>query len=391
MKITFVISSLGGGGAERVVSNMAGYWAEKNWDVTILTLFHGRGPVSYELHPKVTHCDLSSSTLRHNPKPDAQSLLALRDLFKALTSCERNFFIRDIILIVALRNAIIRAQPQLVISFIDVTNIYMLLAAYRLNLPVIVSERCDPRQVSTGNEGCDQLRHRLYPLAKRVVLLDEGSLSFFSEEVQRCCRVIPNAVSLPPVSVAHAGGAVTKRGKILLAMGRLDREKGFDLLLQAFSRIAPRHPEWSLHIWGRGPLLSTLTTLASDLGLGEKVRFQGFTYQPFDVMRNADLFVLSSRFEGFPNALLEAMACGLPVVSFDCPTGPGQIIRDGVDGVLVPPYDVGELINSLDRLMGDEAERQRLARKAPEVLERFSVERIMGMWENLLRDSIERW
>jgi glycosyltransferase involved in cell wall biosynthesis len=389
MRITFVISSLGGGGAERVVSNMARYWADKDWEITILTLFQGRQPLCYDLHPKVEHRDLSNSTLFNNPRPDAQSLLALHDLFKVLTPSERRVFLRDLILIVALRHAIISTNPHIVISFIDVTNICVLLSTHRLSLPIIVSERCDPRQVSTGNEGWDRLRHRLYPHANRIVLLDEQSLSFFSAEVRRRCRVIPNAVLPPHCSPAHENGAPPKAGEILLAMGRLEREKGFDLLLKAFSNIAPHRPFWSLQIWGQGSLGSTLKAMANDLGLSEKVQFPGFTHQPQHVMRNSDLFVLSSRFEGFPNVLLEAMACGLPVVSFDCPTGPSQIVRDGIDGVLVPAFDVIALSDSLDRLMGDEAERKRLAGKAPEVMERFSTQRIMGMWENLVRDCYE--
>lgn len=388
MRITFVISSLGGGGAERVVSNMASYWADKGWEITILTLFHGRRPLRYELHPQVTHRDLSSSTLLNNPRPDTQSLLALRDLFEDLTPSERAVFLRDITLIVALRHALINTNPHLVISFIDITNISVLLALHRLKLPVVVSERCDPRQVSTGSEGWDRLRHRLYPHASYMVILDEQSSSFFSDEVRRRCRVIPNAAPTPQRAAPRENGAAHKTEKILLAMGRLDYEKGFDLLLHAFSGVARRRPEWSLHIWGEGPLRATLKALAHDLGLSERVKFPGFTRRPEHVMRGADLFVLTSRFEGFPNVLLESMACGLPVVSFDCPTGPSQIVRHGVDGLLVPPADVEALSYSLDRLMGDAAERQRLASRAPEVTERFSMQRVMGMWESLVRDCV---
>lgn len=383
MRITFVISSLLGGGAERVVSNMATYWADKDWEITILTLFHGRQPVCYDLHPKVRHLDLLSSTHFNIPRPDAQSGLALREIFDLLTLSERKEFLNDITLIVAMRHAIKRTDPDLIISFIDVTNIRVLIATHGLNLPVVVSERCDPRQVSTGREGWDRLRHRLYPRANRVVLLDEQSLSYFSPDVQRRCRVIPNPAF--PAAVSAAKEERPRDGKkTLLAMGRLETEKGFDFLLQAFSRVAPRQPSWSLDIWGQGPLRSTLEALANDLNLGERVRFRGFTQHPIRVMQRADLFVLPSRFEGFPNVLLEAMACGLPVVTFNCPTGPSQIIRHGVDGVLVPPSDVGALIATLDRMMGDEVERKRLACKAPEVIQRFSAKRIMGLWEDLV-------
>ena len=249
------------------MSNMATYWANKGWEVTILTLFHGRKPLAYDLHPKVAHRDLSKSDLLMNPRPDAQSLLMLRNLLRTLTPTERSVFLIDIVLIVALRHAILRTDPQVVISFIDVTNIRVLLALYRHNVPVIVSERCDPRQVSTGHEGWDRLRHRLYLNANHVVLLDEQSSGYFSDEVRRRCRIIPNAV-LPPRCSSPGIEKPRKDRKILLAMGRLEREKGFDFLLQAFSRVAPRQPLWFLHIWGQGELRPTLQALADDLGLG---------------------------------------------------------------------------------------------------------------------------
>jgi GalNAc-alpha-(1->4)-GalNAc-alpha-(1->3)-diNAcBac-PP-undecaprenol alpha-1,4-N-acetyl-D-galactosaminyltransferase len=386
-KITFVISSLRGGGAERVLSNMAGYWAEKGWDITILTLYQGDAPVSYDLHPRVVHLDLLKSTLHRNPRPDRQSMEALRAVFKVLSPSERRVFLRDLVLIVALRHAIRSTNPDTVISFIDITNVYVLLATHDLHCPVLVSERCDPRQGSLGHDGWDRLRERLYPNARHVVVLDHDSLSFFGEEVRQRARVIPNAALPPRHSRVEMEKAQKKTGRTLLAMGRLDHGKGFDLLLDAFSRVAPRQPWWSLEIWGLGPLRASLESLAFELGLDGRVRFPGFTRNRDDVMRQADLFVLSSRFEGFPNVLLEAMASGLPAVSFDCPTGPRRIIRSGIDGQLVPPQDVAALSENLERLMENHGERQRLASRAPDVIERFNVDVVMGKWEELVRGS----
>ena len=383
-RITFVISSLRGGGAERVLTNMANYWADKGWKITVLTLFHGDAPITYDLHPLVAHRDLLKSTLYKNPRPDSGSVQALSSLFKVLSPSERRVFVRDLILIVALRHAIRKTNPDAVISFIDVTNITVLMATHELGFPVIVSERCDPRQGSTGNEGWDRLRHRLYSRAHNVVVLDSDSLSFFSDEVRKRARVIPNAAQPSSHPRIKSNGSV-KMSRTLLAMGRLDHGKGFDLLLEAFSSVAPRQPSWSLEIWGQGPLRSSLEERARELGLNGRVRFPGFTKHQDEVMRRADLFVLSSRFEGFPNVLLEAMASGLPVISFDCPTGPARIIRNEIDGILVPPQDVDALSECLERLMSNDSERERLATNALEVTQRFNVDVIMGKWEQLVR------
>jgi GalNAc-alpha-(1->4)-GalNAc-alpha-(1->3)-diNAcBac-PP-undecaprenol alpha-1,4-N-acetyl-D-galactosaminyltransferase len=179
-------------------------------------------------------------------------------------------------------------------------------------------------------------------------------------------------------------------GHLIVGMGRLVEQKGFDLLVEAFSRVAARHSNWSLKILGDGPLRDQLEAQVQRLDLTGRVGFTGALADPFIVLRAADLFVFSSRYEGFGNALCEAMACGLPAISFDCPSGPSEIIRSGVDGVLVPSEDVTELAAAMNHLMADSQERLRLAARAPEVVTRFGIDRILGLWEQIFSDLLTR-
>lgn len=387
MRMTLVISTLRGGGAERVVSNMANYWARKGWHVTVLTIAHGNESPYYELDPQVVHHDMKFCTSAQHPIPNAGALRALKDIFDDCSPLERRTLIPELNMISALRDAIIDTRPQSVISFINLTNVRVLLATKGLGLPVIVSERDDPYRDPLP-EGAMRLRSRVYPMAKYLVAQTAEAADYFAAEVGERRRAIPNPVLRPTLSDGGNGAKDLKEGRVLVGMGRLVEDKGFALLLSAFSRVAGRHPSWSLEIWGDGPQRPALERLTRDLNLSERVRLPGFTGRPFDVLSRADLFAMSSVVEGFPNALCEAMACGLPVVSFDCSSGIRQIIRNGIDGLIVRAADISALASALDNLMADEGERRRLASKGLEITERFDLEKTMASWEQLVRDSV---
>ncbi|MGH9194579.1 MAG: glycosyltransferase family 4 protein [Acidimicrobiia bacterium] len=386
MRMTLVISTLRGGGAERVVSNMANYWVRKGWPVTVLTICHGPEAPSYQLDSHVVHHDMSLSRIFGHGKPDAGALRALKEIFDDCSPIERRTLIPELGFISALRDAIIDTRPQFVISFINLTNVRVLLATRGLCLPVIVSERDDPYHDPIP-EGASQLRRRLYPMATYLVAETAEGADYFAAEVGDRRRAISNPVPQPQLPDPGNGASAQKVGRLLVGMGRLDHQKGFELLLSAFSKVAGKHPSWSLQIWGEGPQREALERLSRDLNLSERVRLPGFTRSPFEALSRADLFVMSSRFEGFSNALCEAMACGLPVVSFNCSAGIRKIIRDGVDGLLVRAADPSALALALDRLMDDEEERRRLARKALEITERFGLDKTMARWEQLVLNS----
>ncbi len=364
MRLTLVISSLGMGGAERVLSLMTNYWATKGWHITLITLDAAENDF-FQLPPTVTRVALDIMGASSNP-------------FSAMRS--------NIGRIRRLRQAILGSRPQAVISFLDTVNVLTLLACMKSPFPVIVSERVDPRQHPIGR-AWSILRRRLYPHAAAVVVQSEAVRGWAERFVQsRAVCTIPNPV-LPPTSAplpASQTPAAPPSKPVIAALGRLVPQKGFDLLIQATAQVLEKHPAWTLMILGKGPELKNLERLAGDLGFSHRIQFPGHVQDPARLLRHADLFVLSSRFEGFPNALLEAMSCGLPVISVDCPSGPREIVRAGVDGLLVPTEDVGALAAAMDRLMSDAAERACLAARASEVLDRFGMERIMGLWGDLL-------
>jgi glycosyltransferase involved in cell wall biosynthesis len=315
-----------------------------------------------------------------------------------------------------LRRAIQSTQPDVVISFIDQMNVITALALTKTGYPLIATEHCDPSMFSYGFIW-EKLRRLTYRNIERIVSVSKGVDRYFEWLPTAKRVVIYNPLApliLSPTSGEQAsdkplvGGFSSKDAtheaklyprespkehcatvRSLIAMGRLSREKRFDLLLQAFARLKDFHPEWALTILGEGKLRTELESLCNSLGLSERVHLPGVVLNPYEVLLQADLFVMSSCSEGFGNALIEAMACGLAVISTDCPCGPREIIRNGVDGILVPNQDVDALAAAMDHLMSDEEERKRLSVRAIEAVERFSLEKIMGMWEKLLAQVVE--
>jgi GalNAc-alpha-(1->4)-GalNAc-alpha-(1->3)-diNAcBac-PP-undecaprenol alpha-1,4-N-acetyl-D-galactosaminyltransferase len=363
MKITLVIYALDGGGAQRVMSIIANYWATHGYDVTLILLVDDSEPPFYQLAPQIKLQQLGII----GDSPNVLDLLR--------TGWSR---------IKILRSAIADSQPDVAISFLNTVNVLTLLATWKLNIPVIVSEHIHPAFTDT-NQIWRLLMQWTYRYADRITLLTQNAIPFYPATQGYRSIVMPNPILTPAPAVSTNRLLPTPS---LVAMGRLHHQKGFDLLLQAFHQIQAKYPDWQLTILGEGPIRSELEALRAQLGLVERVHLPGQVENVNDYLRQADLFVLSSRFEGFPMALCEAMACGVTVLSTDCLSGPSEIIREAIDGVLVTVDDVDALAEGLDDLMGNLAKRQRLAQAAPQILERFGLERVMGMWSDVIAQVI---
>ncbi|GGK63485.1 hypothetical protein Ppa06_20010 [Planomonospora parontospora subsp. parontospora] len=204
-------------------------------------------------------------------------------------------------------------------------------------------------------------------------------------------RLLPGTpVVCIPNAVPDLGGRrpAAHENRLVVAAGRLTAQKGFDLLIRAFARVVEEHPDWRLRIYGSGAKKAELRKLVTRLGLEDNVALMGRSDHLPDHLAEASVYALSSRFEGLPMVMIEAMGHGLPVVAFDCPTGPGEVLTDGVDGLLVPPGDVGALAAGISRLIADEGLRRRLGAAARETVRDYAPDAVMPLWENLFAEFL---
>ena len=370
MQIVIFINSLSSGGAERVTANLANEWVMRGWDVTVLSLAH-ESLDFYKLHSKVQRIALNLANDSGNP------------VAAIYANVER---------VLAIRRTLKRIKPDIVFGVMSRSSVLAILASMRLGIPVIGTEHIYP-PMNPENLFWDRMRKWTYPYAARVVMLTSEGLSWLDEKIPHARgAVIPNPVSFPlvasePYLIPEKWVAPERR--LLLAVGRLSEQKGFDYLLKAFSGLVAIYQDWDLVILGEGPLRESLESQIQTYGLEKRVYLPGRAGNVGDWYQRADLFVMSSRYEGFPMTLVEAMAYGCAVVSYDCDTGPRDIIREGVDGLLVGPVgDVSALASVLDQLMRDDGARERMGQMAIEIKTRYSLESILTMWNNLFADIL---
>lgn len=372
--VALVIPTLRGGGAERAMTRMASWWSERGSKVTLITF--DAGPSAYPLHPAVQRIALNEISLPHGlPTETAWPAEAanIARLRLALQSCL----------------AECAQRPLPAISFLSRMNLRTLLAARNLPCRVTVSERIYPPLFPLP-EPEETLRRKLYPLAHSIVFQTRRALDDWGRRFLPAgkCAVIPNSAPARVRPDADSAAAdlqpATEGHPFFLAAGRLEPQKGFELLLEAFAPIAREYPAPRLLIAGEGPLRPRLQARIAQLGLEKRVQLPGFTSRLPQLMARALAFVLSSEFEGFPNVLLESLAQGCPAIAFDCPAGPREIIRHGLDGLLVKAGDAEALSQAMRRLLTEPELRTTLAAKAFDVHKRFAEERIMRQWNKLI-------
>jgi len=349
VKILFVISSLASGGAERVMVNLANRLS-RNHEMYIAT-FSDDEPY-YSLSDEVKHIKLGL-------------LKSSKNVFGRI----KNTFFR----IKTVKNIIEEIDADVQISFMTHTNIISIMASKLAGRRIIVSERIAYDFYGSGF--LNFLRRAVYPMSDALVTQTYSDKKHYA--FMHNVKVIYN-----PLFVNTVPG---QKEKVVLAVGRLDKQKRFERLIETFAQI---DTDWKLLIAGDGPERSRLELKIKALE-AENIQLLGRKKNIEEYYAKASVFVLSSRREGFPNVLIEAMAYGCAVVSFDCPYGPAEIIEDGVDGILVENQNHEKLKEELKRVIRDEELRKRLGKAAIGVRDRYAVDKIAQEWEHLIREVVE--
>lgn len=358
MRITLIISSMSSGGAERVMSIMANYWAKNRKDVTLITLAGDVEPF-YPLTPRIRQTRLSFYW------PSANIASAMKNAIKRFT---------------LLRSAIRDTTPDIVVSFIDMTNARVVMALLGTGIPVIISERSDPANRHKIGRSGRLFCSLVYPLADRLVAQSGAAMAFFPRRMERRISVIPNPVSAPQVN--NRGPQLPS--PMVVTVGRQSMEKDQALLIRAFAKLPGDHSHWSLVVIGDGPLHEELKRLAADLGIADRVIFTGVVDNVGSYLTKAGIFVLPSRYEGFPNALCEAMASGVASITTDF-AAVHEIVRHEESGLIVPTQDTAAMTGALARLMSDTHLRRSLAEHGRELSHRFSTQQVMTLWDEAIR------
>jgi len=354
MKITLFIGGLSGGGAERVICNLSNYLSKRH-DVTILTMSNDKP--AYDLSDKVRRISLVQFGESDNK------------IIKNLKRIKR------------FREYVKRNSPDIYITMLPNTINFMLFNRKIINAPILISERGDPKTRYESSRLKKFIMKKLYPKADGVVFQTEEAKSYYTKFIGDKGIIIPNAINSEFIRKPYSG----QRKKRIVSAGRFSEQKNFSMLIEAFSKIIVDYPDFELVIYGDGALRNDLEKQIKKNALENKVLIPGYVEGFGDHIFDAALFVLPSNYEGMPNALMEAMALGLPCISTDCPVGgPRYLINNNMNGLLISPGNLNELIEAIEKLLSDDFLRHKIGNNAKEIVSTLNPEVIYYKWETYI-------
>ena len=364
LRIVCVISTMQVGGAEHVMRDLSDRLVGAGHETMLLTLDDPSAQPFYPLHSEVRQRSLGAT-------PRGGGLKRVRRVWHWINSLRQN---------------INELRPNVVVSFIDLTNVMVLLATYGLKVPVIADEQIDPHHYRIGRLG-NMLRRLTYPHASRVAVLTTRAAGYFGWLNPSRLVVLPNRIARAGARAFPVVAGRNGRWRII-AVGRLDRQKGFDLLIPAFARLAARFSDWDVVIFGEGPEREALSRDIARYGLSGRFVLAGLSKTVGAELAASHVFVFPSRFEGFSLALGEAMAAALPSVTFRDVSGAEDLILDGVNGYVAdrgatPEAAACSLSEKLALLMESPDLRGRLGEAATQRIQPYAPDQVYALWERL--------
>lgn len=370
MKLLFVISKFGGGGAEGVMCTLSNELAQRGHEVTLVSSFVN--PV-YVLDDRV--CKIDYRAWQYDTSKGSLPVM----IGKKVANRFRDY--RN------LKRIIREKQPDVAMSFL-MWWLWQLIVLCKGRIPLVFCDR-NAWQRPVGNTFLN--KKVFFKMADVVQVMSHYDEALLCNRFKKVVAM-PNPLRFAPLTEEEYRNTFGIRRNII-ACGRIEPQKGFDKLIQAFAEVAERYPAWQVDIYGQGKPGSDypqeLDRLVAQLGLGKRVHFMGYRKDLNNALKEHAVFCLSSAFEGFPNVLSEAMAAGCACVSFDIVTGPREIIEDSVDGLIVRDQDTDALAQGLEMLMRDEKMRYGFGLRAIENVKRFSKDKVVDQWEQLFRELKE--
>lgn len=363
MKVVCYMSTLSDGGAERVMSVLANCLARRGHDVTLVVSY--TKPGEYALDASVERVVLDEKNISYASKG------RIKRIWNRLSK---------------LRSICKQKNADILISFLSNINIGAILSTRFIKTKNLISVRSDPKVAYSG-KNIAALVKLFYPIAEGCVFQTEEAKQWFSKKIQRKSRIILNPIADAFYDVTPAA----MQEKRIVTCGRLDEQKRFDLLIDAFDKICDAFPDYKLEIYGQGYLRKALQAQIDKLGREDRICLMGRCNDVPNTIKDASLFVLSSDYEGLPNALMEAMVLSLPVISTDCGGGGARaLIENGVDGLIVPCGDVDALANAMRESLSNPAAAKRRGEKAGEKAKTFSTENVVTQWETYITQIVQR-
>jgi GalNAc-alpha-(1->4)-GalNAc-alpha-(1->3)-diNAcBac-PP-undecaprenol alpha-1,4-N-acetyl-D-galactosaminyltransferase len=361
-KIAFLIYNLGPGGAERVLSTLANNFSD-SFDVHVITIVK-----TNFFYP------LNQSIKKHNCR---ENEIIKSNIFSSLAE---NFRLYK-----KIKFILKHEQINLLIGFMTTSNVLGCLAAKSLKIPCIISERTNPH-FGKSNFFWRNLVKYSYPKANYIAVQSQSVKNFYKKIAdENKIIILPNPLSK---ELCISKKIDQNRDNVILNVGRLIKSKNQDLLIKAFSKV--NNENWTLIFVGDGPLLEEYKKIANDLNLDEKVKFVGKTNDVATYYNTSKIFVFTSKYEGFPNALIEAMYFELACVSTDCPSGPSEMINHEESGFLIPVGNQNLLETYLKKLMKNESLRISIGKKGYEKSTDFEEITVANKWKSLIEKLINR-